>query len=304
MRLKSYIAGKWQEGQSQGEREGVELCDAVSGKPLCFVSSDGLDFQSAVLHAKNLGGPALRKLTFHERAAALKSLAKHLLANKEKLYELSARTGATRADSWVDIEGGIGTLFSYASMVARELPNDVVMVEGDMERLSAKGSFVGRHILCSKPGVAVHINAFNFPCWGMLEKMAPSLAAGMPVIIKPATPSAFLAEALMREIIASEIFPEGSIQLICGSAGDLLDHRLDLRLDRDVAGDSQRRTAPRLDLLGGLPGPLLDQVHDGHLGARRRKSPRHPPAEAATRAGDDHGLILVVVRCHVPALLP
>jgi len=219
MKLKSYIAGTWQEGQGEGK----ELYDSISGESICQVSSAGLDFQSAVLHAKNLGGPALRQLTFHQRAAALKSLAKHLLANKEKFYELSARTGATRADSWVDIEGGIGTLFSYASMVARELPNDIVMVEGDMERLSAKGSFVGRHILCSKPGVAVHINAFNFPCWGMLEKMAPSLAAGMPVIVKPATPSAFLAEALVQEIIASKFFPDGSIQLICGSAGDLLD---------------------------------------------------------------------------------
>ncbi len=220
MTLSSYVAGEWREGAS----EGVPVFHAVDGELICHVSSDGIDFAEMVRFGREVGGSVLRAMTFHERAAALKAMAKHLMAKKEDFYAISHKTGATRADGWVDIEGGIGTVFSYASLVTRELPNDVIMVEGDMERLSAKGSFVGRHILSPKPGVAVHINAYNFPCWGMLEKIAPSLAAGMPVIIKPATPSAYLTEAMVREIIGGGFFPEGAIQLICGSAGDLLDH--------------------------------------------------------------------------------
>jgi len=220
MKLQSYATAEWREGSGSG----TTVYDAVRGDPVCTVSSEGLDFAAMVRHAREVGGPALRAMTFHERAAALKAMAKHLMARKEDFYAVSARTGATRADGWVDIEGGIGTVFSYASLVTREFPNDVVMVEGDVERLSAGGSFLGRHILTPKPGVAVHINAYNFPCWGMLEKIAPSLAAGMPVIVKPATPSAYLTEAMVREIIAGGFLPEGALQLICGSAGDLLDH--------------------------------------------------------------------------------
>ncbi|MFV0276619.1 MAG: phenylacetic acid degradation bifunctional protein PaaZ [Parahaliea sp.] len=220
MKLESYVAGRWQAGAG----EGVAVCDALSGEPVCRVGSEGVDFAAALRHAREVGGVALRGMTFHERAAALKDMARHLMAKKEDFYALSARTGATRADGWVDIEGGIGTVFTYAALVTRELPNDVVMVEGEVERLSKQGSFLGRHILCSRPGVSVHINAFNFPCWGMLEKIAPSLAAGVPVIVKPATPSAYLTEAMVREMIAGGFFPEGSIQLICGSVGDLLDH--------------------------------------------------------------------------------
>lgn len=219
MKLESYVTGRWQ----AGEGEGVTVRDAVSGEPVCQVTSEGTDFAAVVRHGREVGSPALRAMTFHERAAALKAMAKHLMAKKEDFYALSARTGATRADGWVDIEGGIGTVFTYASLVTREMPNDVVMVEGDVERLSKEGSFLGRHILTPKPGVSVHINAFNFPCWGMLEKIAPSLAAGVPVIVKPATPTAYLTEAVVREMIAGGFFPEGAIQLICGSVGDLLD---------------------------------------------------------------------------------
>ena len=220
MKLQSYVAGQWRDG----EGEGVTLCDAVTGESVCEVTGSGLDLAEAVRHGREQGSPALRAMTFHDRAAALKAMAKHLMSKKDEFYALSARTGATRADGWIDIEGGIGTVFSYAGLVTREFPNDVVMIEGDVERLSAKGTFLGRHILSPKPGVAVHINAYNFPCWGMLEKIAPSLAAGMPVIVKPATPGAFLTEAMVREMIAGEFFPVGAIQLICGSAGDLLDH--------------------------------------------------------------------------------
>lgn len=219
MNLQSYVAGSWHEGSGTP----VIVNDAISGEPVCGVNSDGIDYAAVLAHGRK-AGTALRSMTFHDRAERLKAMAKHLMAKKEEFYALSARTGATRSDGWVDIEGGIGTVFTYASLVAREFPNDTVMVEGDMERLSAKGTFVGRHILVPKEGVSVHINAFNFPCWGMLEKIAPSLAAGVPVIVKPATPSAYLTEAMVREIIAGGFFPEGAIQLICGSVGDLLDH--------------------------------------------------------------------------------
>ena len=219
MKLASYVNGSWHVGNGSG----VAVYDALSGEPVCEVDSTGIDFAAVARHGREVGGAALRAMTFLERAAALKAMAKHLMSKKEDFYAVSARTGATRSDGWVDIEGGIGTVFTYASLVNREFPNDTVMVEGEMERLSAGGSFAGRHILTSKPGVAVHINAFNFPCWGMLEKIAPSLAAGMPVIVKPATPSAYLTEAMVREMIAGGFFPEGAIQLICGSVGDLLD---------------------------------------------------------------------------------
>jgi len=171
-----------------------------------------------------VGGPALRRLTFHQRAAMLKAVAKHLLERKESFYALSAATGATRADSWVDIDGGIGTFFAYASRGRREFPNETYFVEGPVEPLSKGGTFVGRHICVPLEGVAVHINAFNFPVWGMLEKLAPALLAGVPCIVKPATATSYLTEAVFREMIAAGIFPAGALQLICGSAGDLLDH--------------------------------------------------------------------------------
>jgi len=166
----------------------------------------------------------LRKMTIHERAGMLKALAAHLMARKERFYEISAMTGATRADGWIDIEGGIGTVFAYTGIARRELPNETFALEGRTERLSATGSFAGQHILTPKHGVSLHINAFNFPCWGMLEKIAPSLIAGVPAIVKPGTVSCYLAEAMVREIVASEILPEGALQLICGSTGDILDH--------------------------------------------------------------------------------
>lgn len=163
-------------------------------------------------------------MTFIERAAMLKAVAKHLLSEKERFYALSAQTGATRADSWVDIEGGIGTLFTYASLGSRELPDDTLWPEDELITLSKEGGFAARHVLTSKSGVAVHINAFNFPCWGMLEKLAPTWLGGMPAIIKPATATAQLTQAMVKSIVDSGLVPEGAISLICGSAGDLLDH--------------------------------------------------------------------------------
>ncbi|MGD8385103.1 MAG: phenylacetic acid degradation bifunctional protein PaaZ, partial [Lysobacterales bacterium] len=220
MKIESYACGAW----AAGADEGVEVRNAINGEAIGRVSSTGLDFADMLTYGRQHGGAALRKLTIHDRANMLKALAKHLLERKEDFYKISAMTGATRADSWVDIEGGIGTVFSYSGIARRELPNDTFAVEGPVEPLSAKGSFMGRHILTPKHGVSLHINAFNFPCWGMLEKIAPSLIAGVPVIVKPATVTAYLTAAMVREIVASGILPEGSLQLICGSTGDIFEH--------------------------------------------------------------------------------
>ncbi|MFZ7118186.1 MAG: aldehyde dehydrogenase family protein, partial [Bacteroidota bacterium] len=220
MRLKNYIAGQWVEGTGSG----TPLFHAVTGEQIAIASSEGLDFKAMLDYARTVGGPALRAMTFHERARKLKALAMHLMAKKEMFYQLSGATGATRNDSWIDIEGGIGTLFAYASKGRRELPDETFLVEGNIEPLSKNGTFIGQHICVPLEGVAIHINAFNFPCWGMLEKLAPTIVGGMPAIIKPATATSYLTELMVKEIIASGILPAGALQLICGSAGDILDH--------------------------------------------------------------------------------
>jgi oxepin-CoA hydrolase/3-oxo-5,6-dehydrosuberyl-CoA semialdehyde dehydrogenase len=202
----------------------VTLLNAVTGEPVGMASSEGLDFRGMLEHGRKTGGPALRTMTFHARARMLKALASYLMERKDRFYEVSAATGATRTDSWVDIEGGIGTLFSYASRGRREFPDETFYVEGEPEPLGKGGTFAGRHICVPLEGVAVHINAFNFPCWGMLEKLAPTFLAGVPAIVKPATATSYLTEAMVREMVASEILPPGALQLIVGSVGDLLDH--------------------------------------------------------------------------------
>ncbi len=220
MKIESYACGAW----TAGTDDGVEVKNAINGESIGRVSSQGIDFAGMLEHGRKAGGAALRRMTIHDRANMLKALAKYLLDRKEMFYAVSAKTGATRADSWIDIEGGIGTVFAYSGIARRELPNETFAVEGKVERLSASGSFVGRHILTAKHGVSLHINAFNFPCWGMLEKIAPSLIAGVPAIVKPATVSSYLTEAMVREIIASGILPEGALQLLCGRTGDMFDH--------------------------------------------------------------------------------
>ena len=219
-RLASYAQGSWMEADGKP----VTLYHAVTGEPVAAASSQGLDFTGMLEYGRRMGGPALRRLTFHERARMLKALAGFLMERKDKLYELSGATGATKTDSWIDIEGGIGTLFAYASRGRREFPDETFYLDGEVEPLSKGGTFVGRHICVPLEGVAVHINAFNFPCWGMLEKLGPTLLAGMPAIVKPATATSYLTEAMVREIIASEILPAGALQLIVGGVGDLLDH--------------------------------------------------------------------------------
>jgi oxepin-CoA hydrolase/3-oxo-5,6-dehydrosuberyl-CoA semialdehyde dehydrogenase len=220
MKIESYACGAWVPGSD----DGVDLRNAINGETIGQVSSAGLDFADMLTHGRSKGGSALRQKTIHDRANMLKALAKYLLDKKEVFYDISTKTGATRADGWIDIEGGIGTVFAYSGIARRELPNETFAVEGNIERLSARGTFLGRHILTAKHGVSLHINAFNFPCWGMLEKIAPSLIAGVPVIVKPATVSCYLTEVMVREIIASGILPEGSLQLICGRTGDIFNH--------------------------------------------------------------------------------
>lgn len=207
----------------EGSGDGQLLYDAVTGEPFATASTEGIDMKLAVEYARAKGNTALRKLTFQERGRMLKSLALHLLSKKEIFYEISSRTGATRIDSWIDIEGGIGNLFANASL-RRKLPDTSFCVDGDPINLSKQNTFMGHHILVPKEGVAVHINAYNFPVWGMLEKIAVNLLAGMPAIVKPATVTSYLTEAVVKEIIASGILPEGSLQLLCGSAGDILNH--------------------------------------------------------------------------------
>src|SRR4051812_42647630 len=219
-RLSNYVAGEWVRGTGKQ----TELFHAVTGEQIAATSTSGIDYGAMVHHARHIGGPALRQLTFHERARRLKALAAYLMERKETFYQVSAMTGATKADSWIDIEGGIGTLFAYASRGRRELPDETFYVDGATEMLSKSGSFVGRHICVPLEGVAVHINAFNFPVWGMLEKLAPTILAGVPAIVKPATLTSYLTEAVFTAMIESKILPEGSIQLLCGSAGSLLDN--------------------------------------------------------------------------------
>jgi oxepin-CoA hydrolase/3-oxo-5,6-dehydrosuberyl-CoA semialdehyde dehydrogenase len=239
MNLQSYVVGAW----TSGEGQGVALRDATTGDVIAQASSAGIDFPAVLTHARELGGPALRALTFHERAGLLRALAKYLNERKEEFYALSYRTGATKNDSMIDIDGGIGTLFVFASKGSRDLPNARVLVDGDVEPLSKGGHFVGQHIYVSREGAAVHINAFNFPVWGMLEKLAPALLAGMPVIVKPATSTAYLTELVVRRIVESKILPEGALQLVCGSLGNLFDH---LQCQDTVSFTGSAATAAKL----------------------------------------------------------
>ncbi len=216
--LKNYAEGKWVTAKNEGE----VLHNAITGDAIYAANSEDLDFGAMMNYARKVGGPALRKLTFHQRGRMLKALAMYLMERKEYFYTISSYTGATRVDSWVDIEGGIGNLFANASL-RRQFPDERFYVDGEAAKLSKNGTFIGHHIMVPREGVAVHINAFNFPVWGMLEKIAVNLLAGVPAIVKPATLTSYLTEAVFEEIIKSNILPEGSLQLICGSARGILD---------------------------------------------------------------------------------
>ena len=264
--LLNYARDRW----TPGEGTLSELASAIDGSPVALAGSGGLDFQAMLRHAREVGGPALRKMTFHERARMLKGLGLAIMARKEELYELNYQTGATRKDGWIDIEGGAGTLFSFSSKGRRELPDAHVLLDGQLEPLSKKGSFVGQHIYTSLQGAAVHINAFNFPVWGMLEKLAPTLLAGLPVIVKPASATCYLTEAAFRVMIDSGLLPPGSVQLIVGGVGDLFDYlsgqdvvsftgsastALKLRTHPNVMRESVRFIAEQDSLNASILGP-------------------------------------------------
>jgi oxepin-CoA hydrolase/3-oxo-5,6-dehydrosuberyl-CoA semialdehyde dehydrogenase len=217
--LRSYVSGTWTEPADDGR----PVLDAVTGEEVARVSSAGIDLGAALGHGRTAGGPALRALTFHQRAALLKSLGMLLREHRPELYALSARTGATLGDAKFDVDGGIGVLLSYASKARRELPNDTILAEGAVEPLGKGGTFVGQHVLTPRHGVAVQINAFNFPVWGPLEKFAPAFIAGVPSLIKPATQTAYLTARLVELIVDSGLLPDGSIQLVCGGIDGLFD---------------------------------------------------------------------------------
>ena len=218
-KIGNYILGSWQNGSGEGR----PLHNAITGEVIGFTSTEGLDFGEILEYGRNTGGSVLRKMTFPERGLMLKKLALHLMSIKDSFYQLSYATGATKADSWIDIEGGIGNLFAYSSL-RRQFPDQPYYVDGDTAPLSRNGTFIGHHIMVPKEGVAVHINAYNFPIWGMLEKVAVNLLAGVPAVVKPATITCFLTEMMVNEIVKSGILPDGALQLICGSANGIIDH--------------------------------------------------------------------------------
>jgi oxepin-CoA hydrolase/3-oxo-5,6-dehydrosuberyl-CoA semialdehyde dehydrogenase len=264
--LGSYVEDRWVTASGAGQ----PVLDAVTGAEVAQVSSAGIDMQAALEHGRRVGGAALRELSFHDRAALLKSLGSYLREHRTPLYEVSAHTGATLGDAKFDVDGGIGVLLSYASKAKRELPNDTVYVEGAVEPLGRSGQFVAQHVLTSMRGVAVQINAFNFPVWGPLEKFAPAFLAGVPTLIKPATQTAYLTARLVELIVESGILPAGTLQLVCGSVGDLFDHLTEqdlvsftgsattaarLRADRTVVERSVRFTAEADSLNCSILGP-------------------------------------------------
>ena len=218
--LRSYVRGDW----FTPSDEGRPLHDAVTGEEIARISSAGVDFAATLDHGRVVGGPALRELTFHQRAGLLKALGGHLREHRDELYAVSAQTGATLFDSKFDIDGGIGVLLAYASKAKRELPTDTVYVDGAVEPLGRGGTFLGQHICTPLHGVAVQVNAFNFPVWGPLEKFAPAFLAGVPSVVKPASPTAFLTATLVELIISSGLLPEGALQFVAGGVGDMFDY--------------------------------------------------------------------------------
>ncbi|MGJ8544071.1 MAG: phenylacetic acid degradation bifunctional protein PaaZ [Sulfitobacter sp.] len=264
--IHSFVAGQWI-APGAGARA---IASAVTGNPFAQAGNDALDVQLMLEHARSRGGAALRAMTFHDRARMLKALATHLNDNKQLMYDLSFNTGATQADGMVDIDGGIGTMFVFASKGRREMPDAQVYLDGEIEQLSRDGSFLGQHICTPLQGVGVHINAFNFPVWGMLEKLAPTLLAGVPAIVKPATATCYVTEACVRLMLDSGLLPEGALQLVSGGLGDMLDHlqaqdvvsftgsaqtALKLRANPHILENSVRFVAEQDSLNASILGP-------------------------------------------------
>ena len=243
--LRSYVSGNW----VTPDGDGRPVFDAVTGAEVARISAAGVDMGAALAYGRAVGGSGLRELTFHQRAALLKALGSQLREHRDELYALSAKTGATLGDAKFDVDGGISVLLSYASRARREMPNDTVYLDGAVEQLGKSGQFVGQHVMTSMRGVAVQVNAFNFPVWGPLEKLAPAFLAGVPSLIKPASQTAYLTERLVELIVDSGLLPPGSVQLICGSVGDLFDHLTDQDLvsfTGSAATARQLRTHPQV----------------------------------------------------------
>ena len=217
--VSSFVSGKWI-APGDGARD---IENAVTGQVMARAGNNALDVPAMLTHARNVGGPALRALTFHDRARLIKALALHLNEHKQALYDISFASGATQADHMIDVDGGIGTMFVFASKGRREMPDSQVYLDGEVEQLSRNGDFLGQHICTPLQGVAVHINAFNFPVWGMLEKLAPTLLAGVPTIVKPATATSYVTELAVKLMIDSGLLPDGALQLVTGGLGDTLD---------------------------------------------------------------------------------
>lgn len=261
----SYVAGRWLD--PVGDR--VPLLDATTAEPVADIGTAAIDLAPVIDHARSVGGPALRELTFHQRALILKQLALHLNGRREQFYSLSTRTGATKRDSLVDVDGGIGVLFTYGSRGRRDLPNSTVLIDGAVEKLGRGGRFVGQHIYTARRGVALQINAFNFPVWGMLEKLGPAFLAGVPTVVKPASQTSYLTQAVVAEIIASGILPEGSLQLVAGGSRgllDLLDEQDTVAFTGSASTATVLRTHPRV-LTGGVRfGAEADSLNFSVLG--------------------------------------
>jgi len=264
--VSSFAAGQWI-APGAGARN---IASAITGDVIATAGNDALDVQAMLNYARSVGGPALRKMTFHDRARMLKALALHLREHRKAMYELSFNTGATQADHMIDIDGGIGTMLVFASKGRREMPDSTVYLDGDVEQLSRNGTFMGQHICMPLQGVAVHINAFNFPVWGMLEKLAPTLLAGVPAIVKPATSTCYVTELCVRLMVDSGILPDGAVQLVAGGLGDMLDHltcqdavaftgsadtALKLRSNPLILGNSVRFTSEADSLNASILGP-------------------------------------------------
>lgn len=218
-KLKNYICGGWIEGTG----EGIPLLNAVNGELVALSDTDGLDYQAALEYGRTVGYKNLSSMTFYDRGQMLKKLALYLIKNKKKYYDLSFKTGATYVDSWIDVDGGIGTFFSYSGLAKRMLPNTTFWVDGETIKTSANGTHMATHILTPSEGVSIHINAYNFPVWGMMEKLSTSLLAGVPSVVKPATPGCYVTHAVFQDMIESGLLPEGALQLVCGEPGNILD---------------------------------------------------------------------------------
>ncbi|MEP5152250.1 phenylacetic acid degradation bifunctional protein PaaZ, partial [Planktotalea sp.] len=245
LQINSFAAGTWIAPDANARL----IENAVTGQPMAQAGNGALDVEAMLDHARDIGGPALRALTFHDRARMLKALAGELTKQKQALYDLSFATGATQRDHLIDIDGGIGTLAVFASKGRREMPDAQIYLDGETEQLSRNGTFLGQHICTPMQGVAVHINAFNFPVWGMLEKLAPTLLAGVPAIVKPATATCYVTELAVRIMLDSGILPKGALQLVSGGLGDMLE-RLTMQDSVSFTGSAQTalklRSTPHL----------------------------------------------------------